>query len=343
MASAAPAPLSPERIFAAFHAWQQTAALKAALDLGLFTAIASADGETTTATALARATAASERGIRGLADALTVYGFLAKHGHHYALTPESAHFLDRRSPAYIGSVADFLLSRSVAANFESLQEAVRKGGAPSFGDCQQPLDERWVSFAENMGSFVLPSVHFIADFVQVPASLPFRILDVAAGHGLFGIQFASRHANAHVTALDWPAVLEVARRNAERAGVLDRWTPLPGSVFDAELGHDYDLVLLTNILHHFDKSTCERLLRRIHAALKPGGRAITLDFVPNEDRVSPPMPALFTLQMLANTDHGDVYTHSEYQSMFRNAGFAGADLHSLPNSPQSLLVSQRLS
>jgi SAM-dependent methyltransferase len=341
MNSAAPEHPSPERIFAAFQAWQQTAAIKAALDLGLFTAIASADPEHATPASLARATAASERGIRGLADALTVYGFLSKHADRYALTPESALFLDRRSPAYMGPVADFLLSRSVAANFDCLGDAVRKGGAPSSGDCEQPLDERWVSFAENMGVFVMPSVRFIADFVQVPVSHPFRVLDVAAGHGLFGIHLASRHPTAYITALDWPAVLQVAGRNAERAGVLDRWTALPGSAFEADLGQDYDLVLLTNILHHFDQPTCERLLRRIYAGLKPGGQAITLDFVPNEDRVSPPVPALFTLQMLASTDHGDVYTLSEYQSMFRNAGFTDAVLQNVPGSPESLLVSHK--
>jgi len=73
----------------------------------------------------------------------------------------------------------------------------------------------------------------------------------------------------------------------------------------ADLGEGYDIVLLTNIFHHFDMATCERLMRRVHAALKGGGKAITLEFVPTEDRITPPMAAAFSLIMLAGTDSGD--------------------------------------
>jgi SAM-dependent methyltransferase len=125
------------------------------------------------------------------------------------------------------------------------------------------------------------------------------------------------------------------------AGVAERVRLLPGSVFEADLGTDYDLVLLTNILHHFDKATCERLLQRIHAALKPGGRVITLEIVPNEDRISPPTAAGFSLIMLTGTAAGDAYTFSEYQEMFKHAGFLNSTLHQLPAGPQQVLVSER--
>jgi hypothetical protein len=68
--------------------------------------------------------------------------------------------------------------------------------------------------------------------------------------------------------------------------------------------------------------TCERLLKRVHAAIVPGGRAAALEFVPNEDRVSPPPSATFSLVMLATTASGDAYTYAQLDSMFRNAGFA---------------------
>ena len=70
---------------------------------------------------------------------------------------------------------------------------------------------------------------------------------------------------------------------------------LPGSAFDVEYGGPYDAILLTNFLHHFDVPTCVGLLKKVRAALKPGGVAATLEFVPNEDRVSPPMAAAFAL------------------------------------------------
>jgi hypothetical protein len=100
-------------------------------------------------------------------------------------------------------------------------------------------------------------------------------------------------------------------------------------------------VLLTNIFHHFDMPTCEKLMRRVHGALKPGGRAITLEFVPNEDRVTPPTAAAFSLIMLAGTDAGDAYTFSEYEKMFQNVGFVMTTLHPVPDMPQQVLLSEK--
>ena len=158
---------------------------------------------------------------------------------------------------------------------------------------------------------------------------------------MYGITIARQNPNAQITAVDWPAVLEVAKENAEKAGVADRYTARPGSAFEAELGVDYDVVLLTNIFHHFDKETCVQLMRRAQQALKADGRAVTLEFVPNEDRVSPPIEAAFSLLMLAATDAGDAYTLSEYQEMFRKAGFSETSLHPLPGMPQEVLISEK--
>jgi 2-polyprenyl-3-methyl-5-hydroxy-6-metoxy-1,4-benzoquinol methylase len=152
---------------------------------------------------------------------------------------------------------------------------------------------------------------------------------------------ARQNPNAQITAVDWPNVLEVAKMNANSAGVADRINVQPGSAFDAHFGEDYDYVLLTNIFHHFDQRTCEKLMRRVHAALKPGGQAVTLEFIPNEDRVSPMMPAMFSLVMLATTDSGDAYTLAEYEKMFRNAGFAKTTLHQIPDMPSQVLVSEK--
>ena len=174
-----------------------------------------------------------------------------------------------------------------------------------------------------------------------PAGKPCRVLDVAASHGMFGIAVAKRHAEAQIVALDWPNVLQVAIENAKAAGVSDRLTPLPGSAFDAEFGAGYDYVLITNLFHHFDPLMCKKLMKRVHAALRAGGKAITLEFVPNADRVSPPMPAAFSLIMLANTDAGDAYTFAEYEKMFGDAGFAKTTLHQVPDIPQQVLVSEK--
>src|SRR4029079_16714604 len=159
----------------------------------------------------------------------------------------------------------------------------------------------------------------IPKLVDPAADRKLKVLDIAAGHGLFGIGFAQNNPQAEITALDWAAVLAVAKENAEKAGVADRYSTIPGSAFDAEFGSGYDVVLLTNFLHHFDPPTCETLLRKIRGAAAPGARVATLEFIPNEDRISPPIAASFSLMMLASTEHGDAYTFSELEQMFKNA------------------------
>jgi 2-polyprenyl-3-methyl-5-hydroxy-6-metoxy-1,4-benzoquinol methylase len=167
------------------------------------------------------------------------------------------------------------------------------------------------------------------------------VLDIAAGHGLFGIAVAQQNPQAHVVAVDWAAVLGVAKGNAERAGVADRYEALPGSAFDVDFGEPYDIVLLTNFLHHFDHATNVGLLKKIYAALKPGGRAATLEFVPNEDRISPPMPAIFSMTMLTTTPSGDAYTFRELEAMYREAGFERISAQAVPPSPHTVVMGYR--
>ena len=330
---------SPERIFSTLTAFQQTEALKAAIELDIFTKIGEgANG----ASAIARATGASERGTRILCDYLTVFGFLTKTDNRYALTQDSAVFLDRRSPAYMGSMANFLAAPMHRESFGALAQAVRQGGsATGKGDNTKPRDDFWVEFAKSMAPLAVPAAEFIAGLTGAAEGKACKVLDIAAGHGMFGITVARRNPNAQVVALDWPAVLEVAQQNAKKFGVSERISTRPGSAFETDMGEGYDYVLLTNILHHFDEQGCEKLLRRVNAALKSGGKAITLEFVPNEDNISPPIPAAFALVMLANTDAGQTYTFSEYEEMFRNSGFTKTTRHSVPDMPNQILVSEK--
>jgi 2-polyprenyl-3-methyl-5-hydroxy-6-metoxy-1,4-benzoquinol methylase len=333
---------TPEKIFNTLSAFQSTAALRAGIDLDIFSAIG--EGLATPA-ALAQKTGASERGLRILCDYLTIHGFLTKETKEkgqYGLTPDSAVFLNRRSPAYIGSMAAFLNSDRNTATFRRLTEAVRKGGTiNALGDNSEPDDEFWINFAKSMGSLTGIAAAFIADLTGASEGKPMKVLDIAASHGMFGITIAKKNPHARIFALDWPNVLQVALENAKAAGLADRVAPIPGSAFDAYLGADYDCVLITNLFHHFDPKMCEKLMRRAHTALKPGGKVFTLEFVPNDDRISPPMAAAFSLIMLANTNAGDAYTFSEYEKMFQNSGFAKTTLHQVPDMPQQVLVSAK--
>ncbi len=196
-----------------------------------------------------------------------------------------------------------------------------------------------------MTPLMMPAAEAMAGLLQaeLESKPSAKILDIAASHGLFGLTVAQKLPKAHIYALDWANVLEVARENAQRQGVGGRYHLLPGSAFEVDYGSGFDAVLLTNLLHHFTPAENEELLKKSHAALGPGGQVIVLEFVPNEDRVSPPVPALFSLTMLGSTPHGDAYTQAEYGTMFRNAGFEAPRLIPLEPMPQSLLVARKSS
>ncbi|MGA2877478.1 MAG: class I SAM-dependent methyltransferase [Bryobacteraceae bacterium] len=328
---------SPEIVFDTLQAYQRSVALKAGIDLDLFTAIA--DGNKSLS-AIAARIQASAKGTRVLCDYLTMIGFLVKHGAEYALTPDSAAFLNRHSPAYMGTMANFLMSPRVSGLLENITDVIRHGGAlPSDHGALEPENPMWVEFARSMAPMMQMPAESIAKMFAGDAR-SIKVLDISAGHGLYGIAFAKRNPNAKVVGLDWANVLEVAKENARKTGVADRYSTIPGSAFDVDFGTDYDIVLIPNFLHHFDAATNEKLLRKVHAALAPSGIAIAPEFIPNEDRISPHRDAMFSVQMLG-TPAGDAYTYSELEKMFRNAGFARSEMRELSPFPQRLVVSYK--
>jgi ubiquinone/menaquinone biosynthesis C-methylase UbiE len=330
---------SPQLFFQTINAYFQTEALKAAIELELFTAIGEGNK---TATDIAKRTNATEKGTRVLCDFLTILRLLTKENDTYGLTIDSAVFLDKSSPAYLGGTTEFLCSPLLTAGVKDLAGAVRKGGTMMADDgTVKPNNEVWVKFARAMMPMMAMPAQMMAALADSQADQPLKILDIAAGHGLYGLAFATKNPNAEVTAVDWSAVLEVAKENAAKAGVADRYHTIEGSAFDVDFGSGYDLVLLTNFLHHFDQPTNETLLKKVHAALKDGGRAITLEFVPNEDRVTPPESATFAIVMLTSTPSGDAYTFAELEQMATNAGFSKSTAHRLLPTAQTCVISEK--
>src|SRR6202171_3214823 len=202
---------TPEHFFNAINAYEQTEAMKAAVELEIFTAIA--EGNTSAAT-IAKRCEASERGVRTLCDFLTVHGFLTKEGAQYALAPDSALFLSRHSPAYIGTAVEFLLTPRLREAHARLTEAVRQGGSALGEGTLERENPDWVKFAQAM----MPLMHIPAEIMA--AALPkggeaHKVLDIAAGHGIFGISAAKQNPAAHIYAADWKNVLEVARKNGQ--------------------------------------------------------------------------------------------------------------------------------
>jgi len=331
--------VTPDLFWETMVAFQRSAALKSAVDLEIFTKIAEGNK---TAADIAKAAGASERGVRILCDSITVIGFLTKSGSEYSLTDASAAFLDKNSQMYLGSAVDFIMSPSQRRGFDDLTSAVKNGGSSISGDASMdPESEMWVQFARSMAPLMFPTAQAVAENIGLDTDRPIKVLDIAAGHGIYGIMVAKRYPNAQIYGADWNKVLTVAKENAERFGVADRYHTIAGDAFESDFGTGYDVILVPNFLHHFDPPTCEKFLNKVNDALAEGGKVMTVEFVPNEDRVSPPPSAMFSIVMLAATPGGDAYTYAELKQMFENSGFSHNEIIELHPMPQHLIISTR--
>jgi 2-polyprenyl-3-methyl-5-hydroxy-6-metoxy-1,4-benzoquinol methylase len=334
---------SANHVLDAALAYQKTAALLAAVKLDIFTVIGA---EMMTPDDIAFRIGASSRGLRILCDYLTVLGLLKKKNLSYGLTHAAEIFLNGSSPLAMGSIVDFLAAPEMFALFlDDPTSYVRRGGSRGLANVtsdnvasDNPL---WARFAHAMAPLAAITAKRVAAYVAALSEPPYTVLDIAAGHGLYGIEVAKAIPDALITAIDWPEVLGILHLNAEAAGVSNQFRTLAGNAFDLEWGFDFDLIILANFMHHFDRSTCTSLLRKAKANLAIGGQALAVDFVPNEDRISPPLPVMFAFWMLASTPGGDAYTANDLDEMARDAGFRGATTQPLPPTQQTLIIFEK--
>jgi predicted O-methyltransferase YrrM len=314
------------------------AALRSAIELGIFTAIG---GGARTAREIGQTVRASERGTRIVCDAMTAMGFLKKAAHgRYGLTPDSAAFLDQRSPYYMGALAKLSLQADAWPHLAKPWLAVRAGGSTMGRDADMEVElAEWKEFAGAIAPMMALPAQAFAKFL-LPQSSHSRcdVLELAAGHGLFGIALGKRNRRARITALDWPSVVRTAKANAVRAGLRDRFSTIGGSLFDVDYRGPYDLVVIANFVHMLSPEQNGRMFRKALAALRPGGRMALYEFVVNEDRASPEVSAIFAMAMLTATKGGDVYTFSELERMCREAGFPRCELHALRGLEQRVVL-----
>jgi ubiquinone/menaquinone biosynthesis C-methylase UbiE len=222
--------------------------------------------------------------------------------------------------------------------FDDLVAVVEHGGTVvKDGGTTAKENPVWVEFARAMAPMARALGPGLADVV-CRGGVPQRVLDVAAGHGLYGLELAQRSPTSELVFQDWANVLVVARENAERAGLAARTRSLPGSAFEVDFGTGFDAILVTNFLHHFERAECVRFLAKCRAALSKTGRVAVLEFALEDDRVTPPPSAAFDLVMLASTPRGEAYTASEYGRMFVDAGLAAPERHDLPMSTHTVLL-----
>ena len=213
---------------------------------------------------------------------------------------------------------------------------VRNGGSTGMANVAND-NPVWVKFARAMTPWAAPLAQRISEQVASWSVTPKKVLDIAAGHGMYGIMMAQALPNAEITAVDWANVLEVAQENAVKMGIAGQYKTIAGSAFDVDWGQGFDLILLPNFLHHFDEKTCAALMRKVRGSLSAAGRVLASEFVPNADRVSPPDSAAFSYAMLVTTPSGDAYTEVDFTRIARAAGFSGVSVEPMLPTAQTLV------
>jgi ubiquinone/menaquinone biosynthesis C-methylase UbiE len=327
------AQLSPAGIMEDLTGPWRSGALAAAVELDVFTHIA--EGKRTVKE-VAEAAGASPRGMARLLDGLAAIHYLRKSGGRYILLPASAAFLVRGKKTYLGA---FTQALSLTWDlWKHLAEAVKNGRPYEAVNAAEEGKE----FFPKLVVGLFPG-NFAASAVAVSHLSPkerrkiHRILDVAAGSGAWSLAFAQAIPHARVTSMDFPEMTRITRGFAEKLGVAARYEYLEGDLRQVDFGRDaYDLVILGHIVHSEGETHGKELLRKSYAALRPGGRLLIAEYVPNDARTGPAMPLLFGLNMLLQTEEGNVFTLREYRKWLKAAGFR--KVTTIPVPPPSTVI-----
>ncbi|HVA78869.1 MAG TPA: class I SAM-dependent methyltransferase [Candidatus Binataceae bacterium] len=334
-------PGSPQNLIAMMQGAASTAALKAAIDLEVFTHIAHGDD---TAEKIAAAKKLPLRSTRILCDALVAFGALKKSGGRYANSTGAQALFVKGSPAYAGGMSAITANPLIWNELARLTEIVKAGHTLLENRSAEAADNPfWQDFARGsrmMAQLAGPAVAESAA-QMFPGGGPKKILDIACGSGFYGFSALKRFPGARLVSVDWPGVLKFAQANAQQAQVADRVEFRPGDIFADDLGSGYDLILAPNIYHHFSIEKNLELSRRLYAAAAPGGALAIADMVPDEARETERFALAFALTMLIWTRDGDTYTLSEYRKMLEPAGFREVKLAKVSGPAQYQLVLAR--
>lgn len=293
---------------------------------------------------------ASLRGIRAVMNALIGLKFLRKDDGRYALTPESEAFLVRGKSQFLGILlADMQSKWRAAAPAETgrwrmwldINEVVRAGKPAAPVNLEQHGSKYFKGFVEALFGSHYGAARTLAKALGIAhKEKPVRVLDLAAGSGVWGIALARESPRVTVTAVDWPSVLEISTTMARRWGLLQRFQFVAGDLLSADFGGSYHIAVLGHILHTEGSTRSQALLKRTFEALAPGGIIAIADFLVNEDRTGPPMALIWAVNMLVQTEEGDTFSFGEIGRWLRDVGFENPRLLENPG-PSPLILANK--
>ncbi|MEV6603585.1 class I SAM-dependent methyltransferase [Kutzneria sp. NPDC051319] len=341
MTQSPPAPLTRESLIDTMLAYRRTALLRAGLELRVFDALAEQPAD---ATAVAARLGVRERGARILLGALAAVGLLVTDGPRFAL-PDGAHdLLVSTAKGYVGAGVQVAASQWEWDALGRLTQAVRSGGPVTEADAEAPGFPFWQDFAERATFATDAGAAFLADQLRPWAERrdSLDVLDIGCGHGLFGFAVAKLLPAGRVWSLDWPEVLPIAARNAERAGLAGRAEAIAGDAFQVPLGGPYDVVVLGNLLFQFSERRAAELLARAAAAVKPDGQLVIVGFTTGD---APPErnygAQLISLLMLLWTAEGEAHSTAAYEKLLTEQGFTDVAVCAKPGVQHRVIRATR--
>ena len=311
--------VTPERIQQLAWGYAPPLIIEAALHHGVFDLL---DGGSKTVEEVAAQSGASVRGLRAVMNALAGLGLLTKDAEgRYGLTADSAAFLVSTKPGFLGGVIKHT-STQLVPKWLRLEEVVRTGKPAASVNREKVGAEFFHKFVEDIFPMSYPSAQRLAEaLVIADAKKPVKVLDLAAGSGVWGIALAQRSLRVTVTAVDWPGVLDVTRKVATRLGVAGRFSFVAGDLATADFGRGHHIATLGHILHSEGERRGRALLKKTFKALAKGGTIAIAEFLVDDARTGPPVALIFAVNMLVNTDEGDTWSFGEISGWLREAGF----------------------
>jgi precorrin-6B methylase 2 len=332
----ATAPVTPERILQFAWGYVPPLILEAAIRHHVFDTL---DAGPKTVSEVHTATGASKRGLAAIMNALVGLGFLAKDKQSvYSLTPESAAFLVSTKPGFQGGLIRHC-SEHLIPKWLSLNEIVATGHPVAAVNQQEAGSDFFQNFVNDIFPMSYPAAqalarHFNANGAQI------RVLDLAAGSGVWGIALAQSSEQVHVTAVDWAGVIPVTQKTVARFGLAGQFSYVEGDLLHADFGSGYNLSTLGHILHSEGRERSRALLQKTFAALASGGTIAIAEFLVNSDRTGPVNGLFFAVNMLVNTDSGDTYCFEEIAGWLEEAGFTHARTLESPG-PSPLILATK--
>jgi ubiquinone/menaquinone biosynthesis C-methylase UbiE len=339
MATATPAQVTPERIMQMAWGYVPPLVLEAAIRHHVFDVLDSGPKDIWE---VQKATGASARGLTAIMDALVGLNFLSKdEQNRFALTPESSTFLVTTKPTFFGGMIKHC-SEQLIPRWLNLNEVVATGKPVTPVNEEKSGGEFFHEFVLDIFPMSYGAAQALAAHMNYGSSGdPVRILDLAAGSGVWGIAQAQSSPRVRVTAVDWPEVIDVTKKTAAKFGLSDRFSFIEGDLLDVSFGSGHNVATLGHILHSEGETRSRKLLAKTFAALASGGTIAVQEFLVNKERTGPVNGLFFAVNMIVNTQEGNTWSFEEIGAWLEEAGFTNPRLLDAPGPSPLILATKR--